>query len=445
MTREGVQSLLSDLESRIGARSVFVEIRGCPAVLKTGLRAGKKCLKAVLATGDNRLEAKRIRTYLETLVEVTDKDLLLQNVGNYISISFCSLHIKRASSEQEWKNWVKLVHAYTSTTSVTEAGLAPEIIVVSDDDAESSGIQQDDIFDGDFSFDTSTPDTTVDIDDLEKTVATLNVQDNRASSPAVNPTEPSPDDGATADIADGLRKLDLARQTPPPSGTSNTIHTVGRAGGAGAIPSAGLTNQDEGDWDLRDMGIAAFRRAGTPRDNSVLHHKFYEAFKSKDKYEGIVYVFKKIGRDDRFKVGYSGNSGNARKKQPNNCYAAGTEIIHETEGGRFVGAHRVEGLVHAMLRHCNIKFIKCNGKDDKGNDCTAKHREWFATDQATVVGITRAMERFVREGGYERRETGNFHVSEAGDKVVKKLLGDCKLATLQRALDVMEARRRTIP
>ncbi|KAJ6779688.1 hypothetical protein PWT90_07027 [Aphanocladium album] len=444
MTRKQVELLLSDLESRIGARSVFINIQGCPAVVKTGPRAGKKCLKEIPARGESRVEAERIRTYLSALDGVTDKNLLLQSVRKYISISFCFRHIKKALSEPEWDDWAKLVHSYKSTASAAVAGLGNESIVVSDDDTDSDDIQEDDVFDGDSSFEIQTPDTTVDIDELEKEISTLHVQDSRESSPAANPTEPSPDDSSTADIANALRDLDLARQTPPPSDSMDTVQLNARADDAGSSSSTGLKNQD-GDRDLRDMGIAVFRRAGTPRDNSVLHHKFYEAFGSRDKDEGIVYVLKKSKQDGIFKVGYSGNSADARKKQPNNCYGADTDIIHETKGGRFVGAYRVEGLVHAMLIHCNIRIIKCNGKDKKGNDCTAKHREWFATDRDTVVGIVHAMERFVRQGGYERRNTGEYHVSEAGDNVVKKLMGNCTLQTLENALDRMEARRRTIP
>ncbi|KAJ3497371.1 hypothetical protein NLG97_g1957 [Lecanicillium saksenae] len=444
MSQAQVTLLLADLESRIGARSVFVKIRGCPAVVKTGPRAGKKCLKEIPAKGESRAEAERIRTYLNTLDAVTDKDLLLQNVRRYISISFCFHHIKKALSQPEWDDWAKLVPSHTPTASAAAPRLATEIIVVSDDDTDSSDIQEDDIFDGDSAFEIQTPDTTVDIEELEKEISTLNVQDSRASSPDVNPTEPSPDDGATAAIANALRDLHLARQTPPPSGSGHTIQLSTGADAAASSSSTGLTNQDEGDRDVPGLGKVEFRRAGTPRDNSVLHHKFYEAFGSRDKEEGIVYILQNANQCGIFKVGYSGKSANARKKQLNNCCGIDTKIIHETEGGRFVGAYRVEGLVHAMLIHCNL-MIKCNGKDSNGNDCTAKHREWFKTERDTVVGIARAMERFVRQGGYELRDTGKYHVSEAGDKVVKKLMSNCTLPTLNNALDRMEARRRTVP
>lgn len=130
-------------------------------------------------------------------------------------------------------------------------------------------------------------------------------------------------------------------------------------------------------------------------------------------YSGIVYVLEHIEISGIFKIGWSGESSKSRLKQPKNCYKHETRPIHESEGGKFIGAFQAERIAHAMLDHKRIKVYHCP-------HCDRSHDEWFLVSKKEALTVVKFAEQWMKIPAYSLRRRG-YKLTPAGNKLLKKM------------------------
>ncbi|GAD97686.1 hypothetical protein FG10108.1 [Paecilomyces variotii No. 5] len=161
------------------------------------------------------------------------------------------------------------------------------------------------------------------------------------------------------------------------------------------------------------IGIASLQRKGTRRDTSPVLKEIYKHLNDTQQKEGIVYILEHSEIEGLFKVGWTTKTAAERQLQPTNCYGTKTNVIHETIDGPFVGAQKVEALVHTILRHYNLQVTNCEL-------CGRGHREWFSSRREVVCDTVMSMESFVRLPAYTLQD-GKMKLSPAAHETIDNM------------------------
>lgn len=128
-------------------------------------------------------------------------------------------------------------------------------------------------------------------------------------------------------------------------------------------------------------------------------------------YKGILYILEHIEISGIFKIGWTGGSAKSRLKQHNNCYKHETRPIHETEGGKFIGAFQAERIAHAMLDHKRIKIYHCP-------HCDRSHDEWFLVSREEALTVVKLAEQWMKIPAYSLRRKG-YKLTPDGNKLLQ--------------------------
>ncbi|RYO86868.1 hypothetical protein DL766_001111 [Monosporascus sp. MC13-8B] len=115
------------------------------------------------------------------------------------------------------------------------------------------------------------------------------------------------------------------------------------------------------------------------------------AFSTEDRKEGIVYILADNDNPDYFKVGFTARTPAERLADRSNCSKDWRVVWPPEPHEGFVGAHRVEALVHADLRQQRNRVRNCQGCHGK-----TAHKEVFAAPEEVVLHSVQLWTTFVR-------------------------------------------------
>ncbi|TQN68609.1 hypothetical protein CSHISOI_06852, partial [Colletotrichum shisoi] len=144
----------------------------------------------------------------------------------------------------------------------------------------------------------------------------------------------------------------------------------------------------------------------------------------------IVYVLKYVKHEGLYKIGWTKTTVEDRLKQSGNCCKFNTTTVYESPGGQFVGAAKVEKLVHEMLRFHNVKVSECAY-------CAKGHREWFKAPKEMVLNHIKVMECFVKLPAYTSENGECWKLSGPAYDIVRRMT-NITPAMIQMAMAGME-------
>lgn len=108
--------------------------------------------------------------------------------------------------------------------------------------------------------------------------------------------------------------------------------------------------------------------------------------------DGKIYVYKHTSISGIFKIGWTSKSALIRQRQTGNCYGIDTEPIYETDKP-FAGAYQAERIIHAVLKHKQLRIYNCS-------KCGSGHKEWFLTSREEALKIVKCAESWLQMPAY---------------------------------------------
>ncbi|KKP03285.1 hypothetical protein THAR02_04618 [Trichoderma harzianum] len=162
---------------------------------------------------------------------------------------------------------------------------------------------------------------------------------------------------------------------------------------------------------LKMLGVAHYPVKGMGYDEKKIHNTIRKPLHPNSMPGGIVYILEHTEISGLFKIGYTKRSAYQRLKQPGNCYHVKTRPIHETEGGKFIGAHQAERIAHAILDHKRIKIYECT-------HCAGYHKEWFLVSRKEACSAVKLAEQWLKMPAYAlHQQEGEYELTPNGDTV----------------------------
>ncbi|KAL6821030.1 hypothetical protein J3E69DRAFT_373910 [Trichoderma sp. SZMC 28015] len=162
---------------------------------------------------------------------------------------------------------------------------------------------------------------------------------------------------------------------------------------------------------LKMLGVADYPVKGMGYDAKKIHNTIRNPLRPKAMSGGIVYILEHTEISGLFKIGYTKTSADLRLKQPGNCYHIKTRPIHETEGGRFIGARQAERIAHAILDHKRITFYECR-------HCVGYHEEWFLVSRKEACSAVKLAEQWLKMPAYFFQK-GQYKLTPNGDTALE--------------------------
>ncbi|KAL6697597.1 hypothetical protein J3F84DRAFT_369413 [Trichoderma pleuroticola] len=242
------------------------------------------------------------------------------------------------------------------------------------------------------------------------------------NSPAMTSSGSATPQTSSSESLPDLSRMDLSSAVPASSGhdTPALDSITEKIKGLNIENAAQDTHVDAGhcsDEDevqmekLNKLGVAHLPERGKEHINSKIYHAVRNPLDAKVMSGGILYVLEHTEVPGIFKIGFSRTSAALRLKQPKNCYSRETSIIHETEGGRFIGARQAERIAHAILQHKRILFHQCPL-------CKGYHKEWFLVSRKEAIEVVKLAERWLKMPAYTlHQQEGQYKLTTKGDTI----------------------------
>ncbi|KAL6808149.1 hypothetical protein V8C40DRAFT_278929 [Trichoderma camerunense] len=169
------------------------------------------------------------------------------------------------------------------------------------------------------------------------------------------------------------------------------------------------SDEAEAQSEKLDMlGVAHYPVKGMGYDTKKIYNTIRKPLRPNAMSGGIVYILEHTEISGLFKIGYTGRSAYQRLKQPGNCYHVKTRPIHETEGGKFIGAHQAERIAHAILDHKRIKIYECP-------HCVGYHKEWFLVSRKEACSAVKLAEQWLKMPAYAlHQQEGEYKLTPNG-------------------------------
>ncbi|KAL5087349.1 hypothetical protein Trisim1_007914 [Trichoderma cf. simile WF8] len=169
------------------------------------------------------------------------------------------------------------------------------------------------------------------------------------------------------------------------------------------------SDEAEAQSEKLDMlGVAHYPVKGMGYDAKKIYNTIRKPLSPNAMSGGIVYILEHTEISGLFKIGYTGKSAYQRLKQPGNCYHVKTRPIHETEGGKFMGAHQAERIAHAILGHKRIKIYECT-------HCAGYHKEWFLVSRKEACSAVKLAEQWLKIPAYAlHQQEGEYKLTPNG-------------------------------
>ncbi|EHK20733.1 uncharacterized protein TRIVIDRAFT_69430 [Trichoderma virens Gv29-8] len=165
---------------------------------------------------------------------------------------------------------------------------------------------------------------------------------------------------------------------------------------------------------FKRLGDVRLPEKGKEQDDVEIYKTIRDPPSATSMCGGILYVREHTKISNLCKIGWTRTSADQRLKQPRNCYKLETKIIHQTEGGTFIGAFQAERIAHAILAHKRILISGCT-------QCKKKHREWFLVSGEEACSVVKLAERWLKIPAYSLQQ-GNYKLTPKGVGILKIML-----------------------
>ncbi|KJK73572.1 hypothetical protein H634G_11172 [Metarhizium anisopliae BRIP 53293] len=382
MTENPLFNSLDVVLSRIDALPIHVPDNGyCRAKTKGSRRCGN-----LSCTANEWDEVKRLRANFEYMTQMPDISEYYNDIKRFVEFTHCKA-IHRLPARKALESWNPRPVSGSQVISLASSEDAHETEYDSSNTTISS-------FTSEGVSGSTPPQSPEPTNVVMEKLQSLTITDTRR-------TLVQSDNGS----------LNLAEETVTTSETTLVeIDTSAISHTEGVITSA----QDKIDSDgagSMGFGGASLRRAGSVRDNSSIFAEFYKHPSLKKMSEGVLYILKSTEEPGNFKIGWSAFSATQRHNQPNNCYGTNTDIIYETEGGKFRGAFQAERIVQVILRHRNIVVRECP-------ICLGGHREWFRAPEKLVRDTVLCIESFMKMPAYTNQD-GEWKLTQEAHAILE--------------------------
>ncbi|KAK6841083.1 hypothetical protein PG987_001943 [Apiospora arundinis] len=199
--------------------------------------------------------------------------------------------------------------------------------------------------------------------------------------------------------------------------------------------------------DAKTMDTSNFKRMTRTIGKLPLLHAIYHHWTEQDSKRGRVYIWRHNRHPGIIKIGWSASAGGGaqRHAQPGNCYAIDTTPVWESAEA-FVGAYRVEQIVHGQLKENNVstKEVACGSPK-----CAVKgtrHREWFRCDQGVAEKQISLWTELLARGFYEHTICGpdggdnatssGMRISATGNQILNQI---CNILSPDVMLEALKA------
>lgn len=166
--------------------------------------------------------------------------------------------------------------------------------------------------------------------------------------------------------------------------------------------------------NIKRLGAVCLPEKGKDQNNVEIYKTIQNPPSARRMGGGILYVLEHTEISGIFKIGWTSKSADLRLKQSQNCYKLETRVIHETEGGRFVGAFQAERIAHAILGHKRIRIFECA-------QCEQYHKEWFLISRQEACSVVKLAERWLKMPAYALQQQGKYKLTPEGDNILEMM------------------------
>lgn len=375
----------------------------CRGIVTTPKRKGKRCTRNSRASDEDKHQLCEIWTKFVAVEHSFDQDLLMTQLHDYILFTHCGTHAKITSKKfDKWRlerpsHKPSALQVAENDIKINKDSLA---IIVSSDVTDSI----DNSNSSDTLSDNETSEKHVEdkiqhqvpvldfVQECDQTISIIDINDEIIiASDNVNTQKETTDITAPSveQITQGVAELDIKQHN-----TADQENEIQRPTALDDEDIDLILNNDTIDQFI-DLGITELHRSGSLRDNSPIYRELFKPLSAKSLQEGVVYITKRHQHDDLFKIGWSSVDAKSRHNQHGNCYGIDSTIIYESDKS-FLGAYKVETLVHVLLRPKNLLVITCS-------KCGKGHREWFNAPEDEIRRAVSIMEALVRLPGYTKQ------------------------------------------
>ncbi|WQF86946.1 hypothetical protein CDEST_11960 [Colletotrichum destructivum] len=360
----------------------------CPADKTTSVGRCSMPIKSA-----NQKRANELLVHFKLLKECPATEEFVSQLKDFLLVSHCHIHERRVTSSFErWRH----LHA---TSSISMTAQSPSKIENNSDDSSLS------------------------VDATSMSQATSSTISDPASSESTSPVEDK-NFVQVEVVTDGISTLAIASAGINPSdahdGKREQVLDTGLATegiSTLAIASASIIPDDANDerpQQMTGLGLVTPRRKKSIQDDCRVLNEIYKDLTAKQKELGVVYVLNHVKHDGLYKIGWTEKTVKERLKQSGNCCKFNTTTVYESPGERFLGAAKVEKLVHEMLRFHNVKVSECAY-------CAKGHREWFKAPKEMILNHIKVMECFVKLPAYTSENGERWKLSGPAYDIVRRI------------------------
>lgn len=367
-----------------------------------------KCKRSPSGPAERKIAARRMG-YFVSLSEVPHDERFYKEVKEFLEYSHCRDHQGPVFAKfEDWKTKRDDRATSTPTSPIVDENsngdqsganpLVPNPVAQTPKkktDGETTDKDEQDTNSDIFSSTTISPSQ-----ESENAFSTTSPASTAPTTPAQTPFDEDPNS----------RRLDAFGDAESYPGTPSR---------AACKPSVSVMDPEAANNELAnvidqhsDQGLEVLGRISR-RFNSVrkktwpLLQAIENKFTDTDYKKGRVYVWTHKTIKGVVKIGFTAEGSSSRHEQAGNCYAKNTKPLWESSEP-FIGAYRVESIVHNNLRDKNIELVSCSL-------CDRAHKEWFKMDGMQAVKLIENWTQFVTMAYTDGR------LSDQGEQIMNKL------------------------
>jgi hypothetical protein len=381
-----------------------------------------KCKRSPSGPAERKIAARRMG-YFVSLSEVPHDERFYKEVEEFLEYSHCQAHQGPVFAKfEDWKTKRGDRATSTPTSPVLDEDLngdqsganplVPNPVAqtpTKKTDGETTDKDEQDTNSDIFSSTTISPSQ-----ESENAFSTASPASTAPTTPAQTPFDEDPNS----------RRLDAFGDAESYPGTPSR---VARKPSVSVIDPEAANNEladvidQHSDQKQEVLGRISGRFNSVRRKTWPLLKAIENKFTDTDYKKGRVYIWTHQTIEGVVKIGFTAEGSSARHEQAGNCYAKNTKPLWESSEP-FIGAYRVESIVHYNLRDENIELVSCS-------QCNRAHKEWFKIDSKKAVKLIEIWTQFVTIAYTDGR------LSEQGEQIMNNL---CNLQ-LGKLVDALPA------
>ncbi|KAL8668401.1 MAG: hypothetical protein Q9168_006965 [Polycauliona sp. 1 TL-2023] len=135
------------------------------------------------------------------------------------------------------------------------------------------------------------------------------------------------------------------------------------------------------------------------------------------KHQGYIYIYNFPGNFGHVKIGVTSRMPEERLREWQNQCGHVPELLFpmsEEDLQPIPHVYRIESIVHAQLRNCRKKELRCR-------KCQKCHVEWFESSVPEATEAVKRWSKWIREEPYEQRSNGSWTLAEGQKEKVRAM------------------------